>query len=492
MDSSTLSNNVTNPLLVNLTPSQQNNQTLTELDFFKNCFNNDKVVSPSASVVSLLDIDHTNTPSFFNFKLSTGTDLCLGLNVLATNDASEQEDADLSSKSDEENPKNEMSVLRGKLARMKMENRRLSFMLKQLQTDYDTLQMRFEKEKNIEVARDFSDHDLDNNADTEMDPDLSSSRTRSSDQLGFPHEKNIEVASKELVLTKNGKVSDEERNDYGKGTKREGNLVGHAERFQKPSPLNYAPNFVNDDSTDVAAILTRARVSIRARSDGIMVSDGCKWRKYRQKIVKGDPSPRAYYRCNMVRGCPVRKQIVSSYVTTYEGYHNHTLPPAAMEIAQTTAAAARMLLLESTLNKDATPNATIPDYTKRLERGLKYGFARFVNVEDERMVEIKLNNVLLDERKIAANISKFKRKITNLHVDGVTRHRSSRAVFKNKGMEGNDGVVIAGPSGGYEGLASGYTKSFAEAVRTATPAKTIICLISRLEYLVKFLRFGTI
>jgi hypothetical protein len=58
------------------------------------------------------------------------------------------------------------------------------------------------------------------------------------------------------------------------------------------------------------------------------LDDGYTWRKYGQKVVKGSPYPRSYYRCTE-ENCPVKKQVElreSTVVNIYEGTHNHLAP----------------------------------------------------------------------------------------------------------------------------------------------------------------------
>ncbi|KAI3827550.1 hypothetical protein L1987_01627 [Smallanthus sonchifolius] len=70
---------------------------------------------------------------------------------------------------------------------------------------------------------------------------------------------------------------------------------------------------------------------IHAASDVGISADGYRWRKYGQKMVKGNPHPRNYYKCTSA-GCPVRKHIEmavdgsSEVVLTYKGIHDHDMP----------------------------------------------------------------------------------------------------------------------------------------------------------------------
>lgn len=75
------------------------------------------------------------------------------------------------------------------------------------------------------------------------------------------------------------------------------------------------------------------RVVVQTTSDIDILDDGYRWRKYGQKVVKGNPNPRSYYKCTSP-GCPVRKHVerashdLRAVITTYEGKHNHDIPAA--------------------------------------------------------------------------------------------------------------------------------------------------------------------
>ncbi|KAL0402707.1 UNVERIFIED_CONTAM: putative WRKY transcription factor 2 [Sesamum latifolium] len=83
--------------------------------------------------------------------------------------------------------------------------------------------------------------------------------------------------------------------------------------------------------TTTARSTREPRVVVQIESDIDILDDGYRWRKYGQKVVKGNPNPRSYYKCT-TPGCPVRKHVeraandIKSVVTTYEGKHNHEVP----------------------------------------------------------------------------------------------------------------------------------------------------------------------
>jgi hypothetical protein len=75
------------------------------------------------------------------------------------------------------------------------------------------------------------------------------------------------------------------------------------------------------------------RIIVQTTSEVDLLDDGYRWRKYGQKVVKGNPHPRSYYKCTY-QGCDVKKHIERSsqdpkaVITTYEGKHSHDVPAA--------------------------------------------------------------------------------------------------------------------------------------------------------------------
>ncbi|KAK6921973.1 WRKY domain [Dillenia turbinata] len=87
------------------------------------------------------------------------------------------------------------------------------------------------------------------------------------------------------------------------------------------------------EATSSQRTVTEPRIIVQTTSEVDLLDDGYRWRKYGQKVVKGNPYPRSYYKCT-TQGCSVRKHVEraasdpKAVITTYEGKHNHEVPAA--------------------------------------------------------------------------------------------------------------------------------------------------------------------
>nr|XP_043619052.1 probable WRKY transcription factor 2 [Erigeron canadensis] len=108
------------------------------------------------------------------------------------------------------------------------------------------------------------------------------------------------------------------------------------------------------DVSGATRAIREPRVVVQTTSEVDILDDGYRWRKYGQKVVKGNPNPRSYYKCTST-GCTVRKHVerashdLKSVITTYEGKHNHDVPAArnSSHANNNTLAAQQALSLQS-------------------------------------------------------------------------------------------------------------------------------------------------
>ncbi|XP_057498103.1 probable WRKY transcription factor 31 isoform X2 [Actinidia eriantha] len=345
----------------NSQPSDENRTVISEVDFFANQNKSSDFMDSRASIA----IKKEKSPD-----IGPRTDLNVNSTV----------DDGVSSVAEDKRAKNELAVLQVELERMNAENQRLRGMLSQVSNNYSTLQLHLmtimqQQQQQSSRAESTHQHQIveERSEDKKQESvlpllprqfmELGPSATMETDDQPSQSSSEERTLSGSIHANKNDIVAlDQEK----EGNYRDGKAIG---REESPESEGWGPNKVpklsaSKSGFDQAAEATmrKARVSVRARSEAPMITDGCQWRKYGQKMAKGNPCPRAYYRCTMAVGCPVRKQVQrcaedrTILITTYEGTHNHPLPPAAVTMASTTSAAASMLLSGSMSSADGLMN----------------------------------------------------------------------------------------------------------------------------------------
>ncbi|KAK7292230.1 hypothetical protein RIF29_08007 [Crotalaria pallida] len=243
----------------------------------------------------------------------------------------------------------QLETTKAEMGEVREENERLKMCLNKIMNEYRTLQMQFQDIVKQEAKGSSADKESDNHVEESDMVSLSLGRVPRN------HDDEKVKVSKPLVLLKDKEIFNQdlalgldckfERSKSGSTTHDNEALPNNN---NNASPANSSREVQKEEAGKAVKTLREAEQDEVSQQNPM--NDGCQWRKYGQKISKGNPCPRAYYRCTVSQSCPVRKQVqrcaedMTILITTYEGTHNHSLPLSATAMASTTSAAASMLL----------------------------------------------------------------------------------------------------------------------------------------------------